>query len=74
LDEIRFDCADRVEIVGEGFYVLLVGGEVFAWHHYDLAGEAVAESVLRRFLFAGFGPGSGGVLGVGPIDSGSRSH
>ncbi len=57
LDEIGFDCADGLEIVGEGFYVLLVGGEILVGHHYDLAGQAVAEGVLGRslFAFAGFG-------------------
>src|ERR1700722_4245211 len=57
--------------VGERFYVGLIGREIFGRHDYDLTGEAVAEGVQRRSLFAGIGFGAGGVLGVGSVDFGS---
>jgi hypothetical protein len=60
-----------VVFVVERFYVRPIGIEVFRGHDHDLAGQAVAEGVQRRTLFAGFGLGAGGVLGVLLIDLGS---
>jgi len=49
--------------------VELVGGEILGSEDWGTAGEAVGESILRGTLFAGFGAGAGGMLGVGAISA-----
>jgi hypothetical protein len=51
--------------------VALVGFGVLGRQDGGAGGEAVAESVLRRTLFARFGARAGGVRGVGAVGGGA---
>jgi hypothetical protein len=51
--------------------VVLVGGVVLGGKDDDVAGESMAEGVEGGALFAGWGAGAGGVLGVGAVDFGA---
>jgi hypothetical protein len=57
------DVEFRPELFGEG----VVGFAVFVGEDGDVAGESVAASVEGAALFAGFGFGARGFLGVGAV-------
>jgi hypothetical protein len=71
LDEDGFGLGLRVVLIVEGCDVSFVDFGVLAWNERVLAGEAVAESVEGRSVFAFLGFRSGGELGVGAIDFGA---
>src|SRR2546430_4976314 len=64
LDELSFGGALGPIFVEEGLGVTLVSGMVLGGEDDGVAGEAVAQSVQLRALFAGFCTGAGGFLGV----------
>ncbi|HMD47962.1 MAG TPA: hypothetical protein VKG79_02645 [Bryobacteraceae bacterium] len=68
VDEVGFGGGCRLVFVEESAAVGFEGGRVFGGEQRGCGGEAVAESVQRGALFAGFGAGSGGVLGVRAVD------
>ncbi len=71
LDDLCFERAFGPEIVKEAAGVVLVGGVVLGGKDDDVAGESMAEGVEGGALFAGWGAGAGGVLGVGSVDFGA---
>jgi len=68
---VSFRGSGGLVFVGELAAVLLVGGRIFGGQDRGVGGEAVAERVLRRTLFAGAGARAGGVLGVGAVGGGA---
>ena len=64
LNEVGLGGALGVVLIVEGAGVLEVRDAVFGGQYDDLPGEAMAEGVEGRFLFPGFGFGSGGLGGV----------
>ena len=73
MHELLFEDADRFQVVEETFGEMLVGGEVLGGEDDGVAGEAVAERVERRSLFAGFGLGASGVSGIRAIALGVQA-
>jgi hypothetical protein len=71
LDELLFERAFGLEIVNEAAGVVVVGGVVLGGEDDDVAGESMAEGVEGGALFAGWGAGSCGVLGVGAVGFGA---
>ena len=68
LDQMSLGWRGRLVFVEETAAVLIKGGAIFGGQDGGTSGQAVPERVERRTLFAGFGAGSGGVLGVRAID------
>ena len=67
VDEVEFDGAGGLELLDVGIEEALKIGGVFGGQDDGLAGEAVAERVLRRALLAGFGFGA---VGFGAVFAG----
>ncbi len=71
VDQLSFRGVGR-GVLGEKLLELaLVGFGVLRGQDGGAGGEAVAESVLRRALFAGVGARTGGVGGVGAVGGGA---
>ena len=71
LNELSFGGGGGLVFVEELAAVGFISGGIFGGKDDGLGGEAVAEGVEGRALFAGFGARAGGVLGVGVIDGGA---
>ena len=68
LDELRFGGSSGLVFIEEAAAMVFIGGGVFGGQNGRGGGEAVAQGVERRALFAGVGARTGGVLGVGAVD------
>ena len=71
MDQLSLGGVGRFVVIEKLLDVALVGYGVLSGRDGGAGGEAVVESVLRRALFAGFGAGAGGVLGVGAVNGGA---
>ena len=63
-----FGCRGGLVFVDELAAVFLVSDWILRGQDRGAGGQAVAECVKRRTLFAGIGTRAGGMLGVGAID------
>ena len=68
LDEMSFGCRGGLIFFEELPAVLVEGVAIFRWQKGAAGGQAMAERVARRTLFAGIGARAGGMFGVGAID------
>jgi len=71
LNQLLFEGAGGLEVIEEAVGVALVSGVVLCGQNDGVAGEAMAEGVQLRALFAGVGAGAGGFLGIGLVDGGA---
>ena len=71
VDELSLGLGGGLVLIEKLLDVALVGVGVLTGQDGGAGGEAVAEGVLRRALFARFGARAGGVGGVGAVDSGA---
>ena len=72
VDQLSLGGIGGLAVIEKLLDVALVGFGVLGGQDGGAGGEAVAESVLRRALFAGFGARAGGVGGVGAVGGGAR--